>query len=47
MGWLNDQVLVLQVRGATWRDAMVVLLDITANQAVQLSPGTFAAFVYP
>jgi hypothetical protein len=47
VGWLDDQRLVLQVRGTDWSDASVVVMDITTNYLTYLTAGTFVGFVYP
>ena len=47
VGWLDDQRLVLQVRGTDWSDASVVVMDITTNYLTYLTSGAFVGFVDP
>jgi hypothetical protein len=47
VGWLDDQRLVLQIRGTDWRDASVVVMDITTNYLTYLTAGMFVGLVYP
>jgi hypothetical protein len=47
VGWLDDQRLVLQVRGTNWDDSSVVIMNITTNYLTYVTAGTFVGFVYP
>jgi len=47
VGWLDDQRLVLQIRGSEWSDASVVTMDITTNYLTYLAAGSFVGFAYP
>jgi len=47
VGWLDENRLVLQVRGANWDDSSLVIVDVATNLPTRLAAGTFVEFVYP
>lgn len=47
VGWLDENLLVLQAHGVNWDEATVIVIDTTANQLTFRASGTFVEFVYP
>ncbi len=47
VGWLDNQSLLIEVRGIDWGDVSLVLLDLDGRTLTYFCDGNFAGFVYP
>lgn len=47
VGWLDDQTLLIQVRGANWDEGSILKVDLFTKTASYLAPGVFIGLVYP
>jgi hypothetical protein len=45
-GWLDDSSLVVQVRGAQWDQAALLLVSLPDGNLSYLAPGEFIGFLY-
>lgn len=46
VGWLDDQTLLVEVRGESWENATLVELDVTTGGLSIFCQGSFVGFVY-
>ena len=47
VGWIDDNTLVVMVRGEYWDDAVLVMIDIDSQAMNLLARGIFVDFTYP
>mgnify|MGYP000583775895 FL=1 len=47
VGWIDDNTLVVMVRGEYWDDAVLVMIDISSQSMNLLARGVFVDFTYP
>jgi hypothetical protein len=47
VGWLDDNTLVLMVRGEHWDDVALIKIDIPSQTPSFLAQGSFIGFLYP
>ncbi len=46
VGWLDDNSLLIEARGANWEDANIVRLDLSDGKLYQFAGGAFVSFLY-
>jgi hypothetical protein len=47
VGFLNDQVVLVEARGENWNDVAVLKYDFSSNTASLFSRGSFSGFAFP
>jgi hypothetical protein len=47
VAWLDDQTLILQVRGQEWSQAVLLRYNVTNKETSYLAPGGFIGLLYP
>ena len=47
VGWLDNQTVIVQVRGQEWNQVALLRYDILSQGISYLAPGTFMGLVYP
>jgi len=47
VGWLDDNTLVVMVRGEHWEDAVLIMVELPSQTLTFLARGIFAGMVYP
>jgi hypothetical protein len=45
--WLDNQALIVQVRGQEWNQAVLLRYNIVSKETSYLAPGEFIGFLYP
>ena len=46
IGWLDNDTLLMQVRGLDWSNAMLLQMRLSERQLTQFSHGAFVSFIY-
>ncbi len=46
VGWLDDQVVVIEARGPDWENAVLVMFDTLTKNLTLLCQGSFLGFIY-
>lgn len=47
VGWLDDQTVIVQVRGQEWRQAVLLRYHVLSRESSYLAPGEFVGLLYP
>jgi len=47
VGWLDNQTVIIQVRGQEWEQVALLRYDVLSHGISYLAPGTFMGLVYP